>query len=49
MEEYQEYTVRVYKTRRVWLQDGEVHRTDGPAIEYANGCKEWWVDGNRII
>jgi hypothetical protein len=21
------------------------HRTDGPAIEYGNGDKTWWVDG----
>lgn len=23
------------------------HRTDGPAIEYANGYREWWVNGKR--
>ena len=23
------------------------HREDGPAIEYAAGDKEWWVDGKR--
>jgi hypothetical protein len=22
---------------------GEHHRTDGPAIEYADGSKSWWV------
>ena len=22
--------------------NGELHRTDGPAIEYKNGSKEWW-------
>ena len=21
------------------------HRLDGPAIEYADGRKEWWIDG----
>ena len=21
------------------------HRTDGPAVEYANGSKTWWVNG----
>jgi hypothetical protein len=26
------------------LKDGKRHRTDGPAIEYADGGKEWWVD-----
>jgi len=24
---------------------GKHHRTDGPALELANGTKEWWVDG----
>ena len=23
------------------------HREDGPAIEYANGDKVWWLDGKR--
>ena len=22
-----------------------LHREDGPAIEYANGTREWWLDG----
>ena len=28
-----------------WWLDGELHRTDGPAIERASGTKEWWLDG----
>jgi hypothetical protein len=24
-----------------------LHRTDGPAMEYADGTKFWWVDGQR--
>ena len=24
-----------------------LHRTDGPAMEYASGYKAWWVDGKR--
>jgi hypothetical protein len=23
------------------------HRTDGPAIEFADGSKEWWLNGQR--
>ena len=23
------------------------HREDGPAIEWADGTKEWWVNGKR--
>ena len=25
--------------------DGELHREDGPAIEFTNGNKEWWLNG----
>ena len=28
-------------TKEWWL-NGDLHREDGPAIEYANGDKEWW-------
>jgi hypothetical protein len=28
-------------------EKGEYHRTDGPAIEWSDGSKEWWVDGKR--
>ena len=24
---------------------GELHREDGPAVEYTNGFKEWWING----
>jgi hypothetical protein len=31
---------------KYWYLDGVLyHRTDGPAIEYANGDKSWWVTG----
>ena len=37
-----EYTVRVDKNgNRSWLVNGKLHREDGPAIEKANGYKEW--------
>ena len=26
---------------------GQYHRNDGPAIEYASGDKEYWIDGVR--
>lgn len=28
--------------------DSELHRENGPAVEYTNGHKEWWIDGNII-
>lgn len=34
-------------TRKYFNDNGMVHRLDGPAIEHANGHKEWWVNGKR--
>ena len=31
----------------VYTLKGEYHRTDGPAIEYADGSKEWYMNGQR--
>ena len=28
-------------------EDGKRHRTDGPAIEHANGGKFWYINGER--
>ena len=28
-------------------EDGFLHREDGPAVEYLNGDKSWWVNGKR--
>lgn len=28
-----------------WIKNGRKHRTDGPAIEYANGNRGWYLDG----
>lgn len=30
---------------KYWHKDGELHRLDGPAVEYTNGDKSWYVDG----
>ena len=40
-----EYTVRVYTngTKRWYLND-QLHREDGPAVEYANGDKFWHLN-----
>lgn len=42
-------------TRRYYDAAGQYHRDDGPAIEWANGHKEWWqndklhrVDGPAV-
>ena len=33
-----------YKDREMKIR----HRTDGPAIEYADGSKYWFVDGKQL-
>ncbi len=42
----QTYKVTVDKNTTCWYNDkGQLHRLDGPAVEYANGSKEWCVEG----
>jgi phage terminase Nu1 subunit (DNA packaging protein) len=40
------YTVTIDKsgTKR-WYIDDELHRENGPAIEYADGDRFWYIDG----
>jgi hypothetical protein len=26
-------------------ESGQYHRIDGPAVEYSNGSKEWYING----
>ena len=41
-----EYTVKVNDNgHKRWFLNGELHREDGPAIEYANGYKSWYLNG----
>ena len=45
---YITYEVRVYNNGdKFWYQNGLLHRTDGPAIEYPNGYKYWYQSGER--
>lgn len=38
----------VEKYRTYWVNSqGELHRVDGPAIEYNKGTKEWYLNGKR--
>ena len=30
-----------------WYLNGELHRENGPAVEYTDGRKEWFLDGKR--
>jgi len=42
-----EYTVKVYKDRTEWYLNGKRHREDGPAIEYADGSKSWYLNDKK--
>tara|TARA_R110000851_G_scaffold263809_1_gene416361 strand:- start:287 stop:634 length:348 start_codon:yes stop_codon:yes gene_type:complete len=33
--------------KRWYDTTGKIHRTDGPAIEWADGTKDWWQHGLR--
>jgi len=44
-----EYTVRVSEDGdQYWYLNGKLHREDGPAIEYADGICERWLNGKRV-
>lgn len=30
-----------------WYKNGKLHRTDVPAVEFANGDKHWYRDGKH--
>ena len=36
------------KGDKYWYHNGRCHRTTGPAIEYANGNKEYWVNDRQL-
>jgi hypothetical protein len=41
-----EYTVQVYdKGTRHWWLNGKLHREDGPACEYPDGSRCWYLGG----
>ena len=46
----QTYKVMVDKNKTIrWFNDkGELHRLDGPAVEWLDGYKAWWVNGKLM-
>ena len=41
-----EYTVKVCDSgSKLWCLNGQLHREDGPAVEYADGSKFWYLNG----
>ena len=46
---YKTYEVRVYENgTKIWHLDGKLNRDDGPAIEFADGNKHWYLDGIKM-
>jgi hypothetical protein len=46
IENGQEYQVEINSYgNKHWYQNGELHRLDGPAIEWADGSKHWYQNG----
>jgi hypothetical protein len=43
------YTVKVneYKTK-FWYLNDNLHREDGPAVEWADGTKSWYLNGKGL-
>lgn len=41
-----EFTVDEEGTQH-WYQNGELHKTDGPAVVYTDGTQLWFLNGER--
>jgi hypothetical protein len=31
-----------------WYKDDNLHRVDGPAVEFANGGSKWWYQNGKL-
>ena len=42
------YKIQVTKNSKEWYNlEGQLHREDGPAVEYKNGDKSYYMNGKR--
>ena len=41
-------TVDELNTIRWYNEQGKLHREDGPAVEYANSDKVWYINGEKL-
>lgn len=32
----------------LWIENGSIHRLGGPAIEWSDGTKAWYIDGKKV-
>ena len=42
------YIIRIHNQSRIWYLNGQCHREDGPAIEWANGDKYWYLNSQYL-
>ena len=43
------YTVKVDEDKtKHWYLNGNLHREDGPAVEYADGTSRWWLNDREL-
>ena len=43
-----EYTVKVGSGNHYWFLNDKLHREDGPAVEFADGIKLWYLNGVNL-
>ena len=44
-----EYIVKVLPSgTKEWRVNGELHREDGPAVDWFDGAKQWWINGEQV-
>jgi hypothetical protein len=41
------FSILEYNNNKHWLHGNQLHREDGPAIEYGNGDKAWYINGKK--
>lgn len=46
-QDFNGYEILMFPDRIEYHYYGELHRENGPAVEYANGSKQWWINGKR--
>jgi hypothetical protein len=34
---------------KIWYVNDQLHREDGPAMEWSSGAKEWYLHGKKIV
>ena len=40
--------VKYMNGNKFWYINGNPHRLDGPACEWHDGSKSWWIDGKKV-